>query len=83
MESIIIQIILGCTGDSADFMLPAHVPVSALLDDIARLAEQVYPTAAFDPKALVLVDMQSGNVLPREWTLSQSRVEDGGKLMLL
>ena len=83
MESIIIEIVLGNTGQCVEFMLPAHVPISSLVQDIARLIEQVHLTVAFDKDAIALLDMEKGNLLCMEWTFAQNKVLDGSRLMIL
>lgn len=83
METIIIEIVLGCTGEIEEFMLPAHVPLVSLLQDIAMLIEQVDPNAAFDKDHLLLYDLDHSALLQSEWTLAQNGVRDGSRLMIL
>lgn len=83
MESIIIEIIPGSTGEHIDFMLPAHVPLSSLIDDIARFIEQVNQLIMFDKENLTLIDTDNGQVLCLEWTLAQNGIRDGSTLMIL
>lgn len=83
METIIIEIVLGSTGDVEEFMLPAHVPLASLLQDIALLIEQMNPQVAFDRKALILYDTERQALLQPAWTLAQNGVRDGSRLMIL
>ncbi len=83
MESIIIEIILGSMGEHVDFMLPAHVPLCSLMDDIARLIEQMNQLIMFDKDNLTLIDTNNGQVLRPEWTLAQNGIRDGSTLMIL
>lgn len=83
METIIIEIMLGNNGEVVEFMLPAHVPLGALLQDIVAMIEQVNQTVAFDKNSIVLVDIEHNNLLRPDWTLAQNQVHDGSRLMIL
>lgn len=83
METIIIEIVLGSTGDVEEFMLPAHVPLSSLLQDIALLIEQMNTQVAFDRGSLILYDTRQQTLLQPSWTLAQNGVQDGSRLMIL
>lgn len=83
MESIIIEIVLGCTGEEMEFMLPAHVQLGSLVQDIARLIEQMNLSIAFDRDNLVLYDIEQQTLMHYDWTLAQNGVRDGSKLMIL
>lgn len=83
METIIVEIILGSTREHVDFMLPAHVPLCSLTDDIVRLIEQTNQLIMFDKDNLTLIDTGSGEVLRPEWTLAQNGIRDGSTLMIL
>lgn len=83
MESIIIEITLGNTDEVVEFMLPAHVPVSSLLPDIAQLIEQVNLSVAFDRQTIVLFDLDRSILLQHDWTLSQNGIRDSSRLMIL
>lgn len=83
METIIIEILLGSTGDVEEFMLPAHVPLISLLQDMALLIEQMNPQVAFDRNSLILYDASRHTLLQPAWTLAQNGVHDGSRLMIL
>ncbi|MBE5796767.1 MAG: hypothetical protein E7327_05235 [Clostridiales bacterium] len=83
METIIIEITLGNTGDVAEFMLPAHVPIRSLTQDIAQLVEQVNLSVAFDRESIVLFDLDRSILLQQDWTLAQNGVRDSSRLMIL
>ena len=83
MESIIIELVLGNTGETVEFMLPAHVSLSSLVQDIARLIEQLNMSVAFDKENIVLFDLDRAVVLQHDWTLAQNGLHDSSRLMIL
>lgn len=83
MDTIIVELCIGSTGTAADFMLPAHVPVSKLIAELTRLIEQVYPETSFAQEEPVLCDMLSQQVIPFNLTLAQAGIRDSHKLMIV
>lgn len=83
METIIVEITLGCTGEVLEFMLPAHIPVASLTEDMALLIEQQRPGVAFDKAAVVLFDLDKQHVLNVDWTLAQNDLRDSSRLLML
>lgn len=83
METIIVEVCIGITGCVTDFILPAHVPVSALIEEIARLTEQVFPEITFGNERPLLCDLQSNSIISTHLTLAQANVRDGSRLLLV
>lgn len=83
MESVIIEFVLGCTNETIEFMLPAHVPLATLVQDIVLLIEQTKPTVSFGKNDIVLYDLEQQTIMHADWTLAQNGVHDGSKLMIL
>lgn len=83
METIIVEICIGITGNVEDFVLPAHVPVQALTGEIIKLVEQAFPWIAFDKELPLLCDGEKGNIIPGHLTLAQAGIRDSSRLLLL
>lgn len=83
METIIVEIIIGVSGDLVDFVLPVHVPAAELLPDVIRLIEQTHPTLRMDKQTPVLCDQTDGRMLHPALTLAQSGVRMGHRLLLV
>lgn len=83
METIIVEILLGMVGETLEFMLPAHIQLGSLMDDIIRLTEQVNQNVMLDRERAILYDISRGSVLYPEWTLAQNNVQDGNRLVLI
>lgn len=83
METIIVEILIGTTGNISDFVLPAHVPVDALIPEIRKLVEQVFPYVAFDEEAPMLCDRDKGTIIPAGMTLAQAGIRDSSRLLLV
>ena len=83
METIIVEICIGSIGTVADFMLPAHVQVSKLIGELARLIEQHFPETTFAQEQLFLCDMASQQMIPENQTLAQAGIRDGHRLMIV
>lgn len=83
METIIVEILLGITGEVVEFMLPAHVPLASLMSGILRLVEQVHQNVSFDAATVMLYDAKQALPLEPAWTLAQSGIRDGSQLVLL
>ena len=83
VETIIVEICIGITENVSDFVLPAHVPVDALIVEIIRLVEQVFPHLTFDDEMPMLCDRDKGTVIPGNLTLAQAGVRDSSRLLLL
>lgn len=82
METIIVEIIIGASGDIVDFALPAHVPLSGMLSDIIRLIEQTHPALLIDKASPMLCDVTNGRMLHPHLTLAQSGVSPGHRLLI-
>lgn len=82
METIIIEITLGALNESASFILPAHVPVKMLLDEIIRQVGLVYWNAEYDAEAMLL-NKENCQLLHPQLTLAQNGIREGSKLMLI
>ena len=80
---MILKIVIGATGDTLDFMLPAHVSLSSLMEEIRMLVEQTFQNVMISQDQMMLINLGNGQFLWPEWTLAQSRVQDGSRLMLL
>lgn len=83
METIIVEMLLASTGESIEFMLPAHVPLSSLLDDVAQLIEQLNLAVAFDRENIILFDLDRSLLMQPEWTPAQNGLHDSSRLMIL
>lgn len=83
METIIVEIELGISGERYEFMLPAHVPIAAILEDIIGKLERYQPSVLIDKRAPMLLLPQTGRIVSLENTLAQEGLRDGGKLRLI
>ena len=83
METIIVELYIGENGATADFMLPAHVPVSQLTGELRGLIEQVYPEISFGQETPVLCDMQTCRIISQNLTLAQAGIRDSHRLMIV
>ncbi len=83
METIIVELCIGATGKEADFMLPAHIPVSSLIKDLAGLIEQAFQNVTFAEEEVNLFDMVSQRMIPPTYTLAQANIGDGHRLMIV
>ena len=83
METIIVEICIASTGTVADFMLPAHVQVSKLIGELARLIEQYYQETTFASETPMLCDMNTRRYVPENQTLAQAGIRDGHRLMIV
>lgn len=83
METIIVEICIGITGNVADFVLPAHVPVESLTGEIINLVEQAFPWLVFDKTQPLLCDGEKGCVIPGHLTLAQAGIRDSSRLLLV
>ncbi|MGN0996874.1 MAG: EsaB/YukD family protein [Candidatus Ventricola sp.] len=83
METIIVEICIGVTGSVSDFVLPAHVPVQALIGEIIKLIEQAFPYLTFDTELPLLYDSERKTAIPMQLTLAQAGVCDSSRLLLV
>ena len=83
MDTIIVEICIAVTGRVVDFVLPAHVPVRALLNDIIALVEQAFAHIAVDDEQPLLYDRDRAALIPPEMTLAQAGIHDSSQLLLL
>lgn len=83
METVIVEICMGITGSVSDFILPAHVPVAALISELIKLIEQVYPHITFDRDMPILYEMEKGLPIPMNATLAQAGIRDSSRLLLV
>ncbi|MBP3522969.1 MAG: EsaB/YukD family protein [Clostridia bacterium] len=83
METIIVEICIGITGNVSDFVLPAHVPVQALISELIKLIEQVFPYITFDHETPILYEMDKGSAIPMHLSLAQAGIRDSSRLLLV
>lgn len=83
METIIVEITIAATESTADYMLPAHVPVEVLMTELVQLVEQVYPEVTFKGQDPMICSMKDQAVIPAGVTLAQAGVRDGQRLLLV
>ena len=83
METIVVEICIAATGTMADFMLPAHIPVSKLTAELVPLIEQAYQEVYFGQEMPVLCDMTSRRISPENLTLAQAGVRDSQRLLIV
>ena len=83
METIIVEITAAALEESADFLLPAHVPVASLLPEIIRLVEQVHIGVAIDSEHPMLFDRERSVLLSPDETLAQAGLHFGHPLLLI
>lgn len=83
MENIIVELCIAATGNTADFMLPVHVPVNKLISELIKLIEQVYPETSFEQETPVLCDMLNQRMIPGNLTLAQAGIRDSHRLMIV
>ena len=83
METIIVELMLAATGEYIEFMLPAHVPLGSLMDDMAQLIERLNMSVAFDREDIILFDLDRSIVMQPEWTPAQNGLHDSSRLMIL
>ena len=82
METVIVEIYLPGINQSRDFILPAHIPVGNLLDDLIE-AVRAGTSSWTDSGYPCLCDMDKKQPIPYEKTLSQCGIKDSSKLMLV
>lgn len=83
METLIVEIVIAASGESVDFILPAHVKLSALMPGILDLIEQTHQELCFDRETPMLCDMQMQKIIPSSLTLAQGGVRYGHRLLLV
>lgn len=83
MEIIVIELIIGALEKTLDFMVPAHVPVQAILPGIIRLVEQTNMGITIDPVHPMLFDMERSQPLRPQETLAQAKIHYGHLLLLI
>lgn len=83
MENIIVEIFIAPIGETADFMLPAHVEVRKILTDLTRLVEQFYQQITYDGEQPLLFSRDNEQVIHLNMTLAQAGIKDGHRLILV
>ncbi len=83
MENIIVEIYIAPVGETADFMLPAHVEVRKILSDLTRLVEQVYQQITYAGEQPLLCCLDDERIIPLNLTLAQAEIKDGHRLILV
>lgn len=83
MDTIIVEIRIAVTGRVVDFVLPAHVPVRALLNDMIALVEQAFVHIVVDDELPLLYDQDKAALIPLDLTLAQAGIRDSSRLLLL
>lgn len=83
MENIIVEIMLAATGDTVDFMLPAHIAIGEMMKDLVQLVEQVYQQVSFGDEQPVLFNHSETRPIPLDMTLAQAGIRDGHRLLLV
>ena len=82
MDTVIVELYLPGVNQSRDFVLPAHIPVGNLLDDLIEAA-RMGTGSQIDKLHPCLVDMGKKRPLPYQKTLSECGIRDSSKLMLV
>lgn len=83
METIIVEICIAATGNISDFMLPAHIKTSSLIQELVRLVEQAYQEITYGEEPTILCSLTDGSVIAGNLTLAQAGIRDGHRLMLV
>ena len=83
METIIVEIYFPTINQKHDFVLPAHIPIGSILQELIIAVEDSAKNLLIDNKHPVLCDMISRRPLALEQTLSQAGIRDSHQLMLL
>lgn len=83
METIIVEVAVGITDETYDFILPAHVNLDTIIIAIIDKIEQFQPNILIDRQMPMLIDSISRAALPLDKTLAQSNIHDGSRLMIL
>ena len=82
METIIVGIILGPLEETVESILPAHVPIASLMDEIIRQIRLVYWNVEYDSSA-VLYSVERQQLLQPQWTLAQCGIQESSTLILI
>lgn len=82
METIIVRIILSPLEDVVEFILPAHVPIQNLMEDIIRQVRLVVWNVEYDSSAM-LYSVEHQQLLQPQWTLAQCGIQESSILMLI
>ena len=82
METIIVEITLGLTGETFDFMLPAHVALGAIIHEMIRKIEIYHGGIMLDKRCPMLLS-EDRKSLSMDATLAMSGIRDGSRLTLV
>lgn len=83
METIILEITISATGETLDFMLPAHVRLSAMMEEIIRKLENLLPSIMIDPEHPMLYNPETSKLVLPSQTLAEAGLQDGSRLVLV
>lgn len=83
METIIVELTISATGDILDFMLPAHVKLDAMMEEMIRKLENYLPGIMIDRDHPLLYNQETKRLIPANQTLAQSGLQDGSRLVLV
>ncbi|MGI6636216.1 MAG: EsaB/YukD family protein [Christensenellales bacterium] len=83
METVIVELTISATSEKVDLMLPAHVPMDAIMGEIIRKLEQYMPNMMIDKEYPMLYNPETLKVLPRNGTLAAAGIHDGSSLVIV
>ena len=83
MDTLIVEIRLPAINRSDDYVLPAHIPVAAILPSLAEVVRMNTGADVIDPERPMLCFLHGKRPIPPDKTLSQAGVRDSAKLMLI
>ncbi|MGI6689377.1 MAG: hypothetical protein GX916_02380 [Clostridiales bacterium] len=83
METVIVELTISAAGETVDLMLPAHVPLDAIMGELIRKLEQYMPSVMIDKEYPMLYNPETLKVLPRSGTLAAAGIHDGASLVIV
>lgn len=82
METMIVEVCLGVLDEIVQFILPAHVPIGTLKENMIRQIKLVYWNVDYDENTK-LYSQDSQQILAEECTLSQCGIHEGSVITLI
>ncbi|MBQ9008135.1 MAG: EsaB/YukD family protein [Clostridia bacterium] len=82
MESIIVEIYLPGSNTKLDFSIPSQIPMEHVLGEMAKAVGICTNNSMVDTDVPILINAE-GQQIDLERTLSENRVCDGDRLILL
>lgn len=83
MESIIVEAFLPGANKSLDFSIPSQIPLEHVLGEMAKAVGSCMNNCMVDNEVPILINAKTGQQLDLERTLSENRICDGDRLILL